>query len=116
LNQACVNARIKQSRYNVALYGEFCALSHTTPYVEYFTQKLNEYLKKSGNHWVSVYLAALGNIGHPRVVKTVQQILDDSNDPIEKSKAIFALKNVIRSRQAENTPKDDDNQVDRVAK
>lgn len=115
LHQACINANIKQSRYNVALYGEFCDVKNTTPYVDYFVQKLNESLNKSGNHWTNVYLTALGNIGHPRVVKVVQRILDDSNDPIEKSKAIFALKHVIVSREAENTPDDDDNQVDRVA-
>jgi hypothetical protein len=115
LNQACINARVKQSRYNVALYGEFCQVQDTTQYFEYFVNKLNEALRSNGNHWTNVYLTALGNIGHPRVVKVVQRVLDDSNDPIEKAKAIYALKNVIVSREAENTPDDDVNQVDRVA-
>jgi hypothetical protein len=114
LNQACINANIKQSRYSVA-YGEFCELSTTTPYVKYFERKLDETFKQSGNHFTNVYLAALGNIGHPRVVNVVQKVLDDSNDVLEKTKAIFALKNVIVSREAENTPNNDDNQVDRVA-
>lgn len=66
---------------------------------------------------VQVYITALGNIGHPRIVKVVQMILDDSNDPIEKSKAIFALKNVVVSKEAEQTSSDDSIEVvDRVAK
>lgn len=115
LNQACINPQIKQSRYNVALYGEFCDVKDTNEYVDHFVQKLKESLKTKGNHWTHVYITALGNIGHPRIVNVVQKILDDSNDPIEKSKAIYALKNVIISRQAEKTPRNDDNQVDRVA-
>ena len=115
LNQACVNARIKQSRYNVALYGKFCKTEDTTQYFEYFVQKLEESLPKSGYHWTSVYLTALGNFGHPRLYKIVQKVLDDSNDPYEKAKAIFALRFVVVPRDAENTPRDDVNQVDRFA-
>jgi hypothetical protein len=58
-------------------------------------------------------LNGLGNLGVPEVVPVVQQILDESIDPYIKTQAIFALKALIVSRQAENIPTEGLPSVDR---
>lgn len=133
LHQACINARTKQSSFSYALYGPFCQPQDAEKYVDKHISALQKALKKSSKefknqgrskaHEISLRLAALGNIGHPKMIKTVQQILDDSNDVQEKSKAIYSLKNLVRSHE-ENNPiqhrngnvntDDNQNEVDRV--
>jgi hypothetical protein len=117
LYQACVNSRIRNSRYPVALYGEFCdeKLAQRT-YAPWFTKNLKKHLEgrePQDKHWVATYLTALGNLGVPEVVPVVQQILDDETDPYIKVKAVLALKNLIVSRQAENIPVAEVRGVDR---
>lgn len=116
LHQACVNARTKQSRYPVALYGEFCTVETTNPIFEYFEKELEQALSKDSIYWASVYLTAMGNLGHPKTTYVVQKVLDRVENPEIKSKAIFALKNVIVSRSSENLPSESVNKVDRIAR
>lgn len=113
LHQACMNARTKQSSFSYSLYGPFCQPEDTEKYVDQHIRALQKALKKSNkefknqggsrNKEISLRLACLGNIGHPKIIKPIQQILDDSNDPEIKTKAIYALKNLIRSHE-ENNP------------
>jgi hypothetical protein len=115
LYQACVNTRIRNTRYPVALYGQFCdAQVVANDFLPYYKRQLQRFLKdESDNHWQAVYLVALGNIGHPQVIPIVQEILDDSNDPYVKTKAIFALKHLIVSREVQNYRDEKYNKVDR---
>jgi hypothetical protein len=117
LHQACVNSRIRSSRYPVALYGEFCDEKLAQrDYAPYFIKNLKKHLETQepqDKHWISTYLQALGNLGVPEVVPVVQQILDDETDPYIKVKAVFALKNLIVSRQVQNVPVSEIRSVDR---
>ena len=105
-NQACVNKRIKNTRYPVALYGEFCDEEQVSrKYVPYFIQKLEKRLQgesKEDIHYTFVMLKALANFGVPAVIEPVQKILDEESNPLIKVKAIYALQKLVQSRQQLN--------------
>jgi hypothetical protein len=117
LHQAYVNTRIRNSRYPVQVYGQFGDAKFVQrEFVPYFVQHLEKQLElgaPENKHWIVVYLNALGNLGVPEVVPVVQKILDDSIDPYIKTQAIFALKGLLISRQAENIPAEGIQAVDR---
>jgi hypothetical protein len=102
LYNACINKRVKNSRYPVALYGEFCSEEYVArKYVPYFIQRLEKRLEsesESDKHWIVTLLTVLGNLGHPDTIEIVQKIMDEETDPFIKVKAIYALKNLIQSR------------------
>jgi hypothetical protein len=108
LFQACVNARTKQSRFPVAIYGEFCNERIVAQeFLPYYLEKLESHWKSDSaedKHFTVVFLNALGNIGHPRVIPYVQRILDQSPSSFLKMKAIFSLKHLIVSRDTLNVP------------
>jgi hypothetical protein len=121
VSQACVNARIRNSRYPVALYGEFCdeKLAQRT-YAPYFIKHLQKHMEKQSKepqekHWAITHLTALGNLGVPEAIPVVQQILDDETDPYIKVKAIFALKHLVVSRSSNNIPETEFRGVDRAS-
>lgn len=117
LHQACVNSRIRNSRYPVALYGEFCDEKVAQrQYAPYFVKNLKKHLDSEDpqdNHWAVTYLTALGNLGVPEVIPVVQNILDDETNSYIKVKAVLALKNLIVSRQNQNIPVSEIRGVDR---
>jgi len=117
LHQAYVNTRIRNSRYPVQIYGQFGDAKYVQRnFVPYFVQHVQKHLDlgaPENKHWIVVYLNALGNLGVPEVVPVVQRILDDSIDPYIKTQAIFALKGLLQSRQAENIPAEGMQAVDR---
>jgi hypothetical protein len=58
-------------------------------YVPFFIENLKKHMEsneQSDKHWVSTYLAALGNLGVRDTIPVVQQILDDEVDPYYKVK------------------------------
>jgi len=101
-NQACVNKKTKNTRYPVALYGEFCSPQRVQQqYAPYFIQKLEKLLQQNqvqDKHLIFVYFKALGNLGVPEIIPVVQKALDEQSEPIIKVKAIYALQNLIQSR------------------
>jgi hypothetical protein len=108
LYQACINARTKQSRFPVAIYGEFCDEKIVAQeFLPYYLEKLEQHWKQDTSddkHFTVVFLNALGNIGHPKVIPFVQKILDQSPSSYLKMKAIFALKHLVVSRDTLNVP------------
>lgn len=117
LYQAYVNTRIRNSRYPVQVYGQFGDAKYVQrQFVPFFVQNLENHLEKAepqDKHYIVTYLNALGNLGVPEVVPQVQRILDESIDPYIKTQAVFALKGLLVSRQAENIPTDGQQSVDR---
>jgi hypothetical protein len=105
---ACINKKVKNTRYPVALYGSFCDESFVAQkFVPFFITRLEKHLEsqneqQENQHWIITLLAALGNIGHPNTIEVVQKIMDEETNSLIKTKAIFALKNLIRSRQQAN--------------
>jgi hypothetical protein len=104
---ACINKRVKNTRFPVALYGEFCNEQYVAKkFVPYFIQHLEKRLEakegQENKHWIITLLQVLGNIGHPDTIEVVQKIMDQETDVLIKSQAIYALKNLIQSRQTLN--------------
>jgi hypothetical protein len=102
LANACINKKVKNTRYPVALYGEFCSETYVAKkFVPYFVQKLEKRLESNtqqDQHWIVTLLAVLGNLGHPDTIEIVQKIMDEQTNHFIKTKAIFALKNLVKSR------------------
>lgn len=65
---------------------------------------LSSQVHVSAKHWLTVYLTALGNIGHPASIKQVQIFLDNVDDSYIKTKAVYVLKRMTVSRSSENIP------------
>ncbi|ODM89521.1 Vitellogenin [Orchesella cincta] len=133
LHESCVNARTKQSSYSYSLYGPLGQPEDVEPFVQDTIQKLEKLMQKrekdfkreqtSKAHEFSLYMAILGNVGHPSMLPIVQKVLDASNDVQEKSKALYALKHLIRPKDVNSPVQHSDgrvnvdenqNEVDRV--
>lgn len=108
LHQACVNAKIRSTRYPVAMYGHFCdAKVVETEYLPYFIEQLEKYIEsenKEDTHWKNLYMTALGNIGHPRVIPVVQRLMDKIVNPFFKVRVVYMLKHLIVARNHLNRP------------
>jgi hypothetical protein len=117
LHHAYVNTRIRNSRYPVQIYGQFGDAKFVQRnFAQYFVQQVQKHLEQGApenKHWIIVHLNALGNLGVPEVVPVVQKVLDESIDPYIKTQAVFALKGLLQSRQAENIPAEGFQAVDR---
>jgi hypothetical protein len=117
LYEACMNTRIRNSRYPVAMYGKFCdAQVVEQEYLPWFLQELDRTMKSTSQedrHWRVVFLNALGNIGHPNFIPVVQRLMDNRHNPLLKAKIIFSLKHMIVSRSKKNDPERKIHVVDR---
>lgn len=120
LFQACMNSRIKQSRYPVAQYGEFCSEELVrSKYAPRFVDEVKRNVHVEGQQAkkaATLYLMALGNLGTPSAIPVVQEILDRSQDPYIKTEAIYALKRLVVSKDAQNRNIENGKIVDRMAK
>jgi hypothetical protein len=117
LYEACMNTRIRNSRYPVAIYGKFCdAQVVEQDYLPWFVQQLEKSMKSTSHedrHWRFVFLNALGNIGHPSFIPVVQRLMDNRHNPLLKAKIIFSLKHMIVSRSKQNAQERKIHVVDR---
>lgn len=105
LHQACVNAKIRNTRYPVAMYGLFCdAKIVENEFYPYFVEQLEKYVEsenKEDTHWKDVYMTALGNIGHPKIIPVVQKLMDKIVNPFIRVKVVLMFKHLIVSRTHE---------------
>lgn len=65
------------------------------------------------SHWATVYVAALGNTGHPKIIEEVQKVLDTETNPFIKAKAVWALSRLLVSRSNQNVPTGEEIAADR---
>ena len=95
--QACLNRKIQRVQYPVEIYGRFCTPEVVkNNFLQPFFNELKRGLSESNNEQVVVYLAALGNIGHPEVLPAVQRIVRETDAPTTvKIYAIFALQRLV---------------------
>jgi len=108
LYEACVNTLIRNTRYPVAMYGQFCdAKVVEQEFLPYFVKELERIMKTEeqteNTHWKLVYLTALGNIGHPATLPVIQRYMDNVQNTVVKTRVIFALKHMIIARSHQET-------------
>jgi len=108
LHQACVNAKVRNTRYPVAMYGHFCdAKIVETEFLPYYIEQLEKHIESENTentHWKNVFMTALGNIGHPRVIPVVQRHMDKLVNPFVKVHAVYMLKHLIVARTHVHLP------------
>jgi len=109
LYEACMNSRISETRFPVALYGHFCDADLVEKeFLPFYIEELEKVLKmeekvdEHHTHWKMVYLKALSNIGHPKMIPVVQHWLSIVKNPIVKQQLVLSLKHMIVSRDTVN--------------
>lgn len=110
IQQACMNPQSQREKYPKAQYGKFCH-PHSSDikqkWVPYVAQRLHD--AKPGSFEETVLLTTLGNIGHESILPSLKKYLSGAEDTSNhaRTKAIFALKNIVlpRSYYSQNEPK-----------
>jgi len=109
IQDACMNPQAQREKYPKAQYGKFCH-PHSSEikqkWVPYLAQRLQE--AKSGSFEEVVILTALGNVGHESILPVLRKYLSGAEETSNhaRTKAIFALKNIVlpRSYYSQNQP------------
>lgn len=79
VHMAQVNPKTIHKRYPVHTFGYLTRQGDTVvteTYIPYLAQQLEEAVTKEDSHKIQIYITALGNIGHPKILQVFEPYLE----------------------------------------